>query len=162
VCALYIAHTADTPMYTVNAARLIAGQGIEGDCSLSLAAIQSTDGDGKPCYEVTLIESETIEAIGREKQIVLDVGMTRRNIVTRGCALNHLVQRTFHIGEVLLQGVALYEPSPDLVERIGHGLVVSLIHRGGLSARIVRGGVIQIGDLIGEVCSYEDGFTVSS
>ena len=162
VCALYIAYTADTSTYAVNAAHLIAGQGIEGDCTLSRTAIQSTNDNGELDYEVTLIESETIEAIYREKQIFLDVGMTRRNIVTRGCALNHLVQRTFHIGEVLLQGVALYEPSPDLVERIGHGLVVSLIHRGGLSARIVRGGVIQIGDLIGEVCSYEDRFTVSS
>lgn len=154
VCSFYVAHTADAPMEMVNAARLVAGRGIEGDCSFSHTGTHCTDDDdNEPWYEVTLIESETIEAVRREKQLDFDAGMIRRHIVTRGCALNHLVQRTFQVGEVLLQGVALYEPGPSLAERTSHSLMVSLIHRGGLGARIVRGGVIQVGDLIEEVRS---------
>lgn len=151
VAALYIARAAGTPMLSLPEAHLVAGRGIEGDRYYNEIGSHSGDEDDEPSYEVTLIESETIAAIQREKHLDIDSGTPRRNIITQGFALNHLVHRTFRIGEVVLYGIALREPCPLLAETTSHGLLVSLIHRGGLGARILSGGVVRVGDLIEEV-----------
>lgn len=151
VAALYIARAAGSPMLAIPQAHLVAGRGIEGDRYFNGHGSHSGDEDEEPGYEVTLIESETIEAIQREKHLDIDAGTPRRNIVTQGFALNHLVHRTFRIGETTLYGIALREPCPQLIETASHALLVSLIHRGGLGARILSGGTICVGDLIEEV-----------
>ena len=124
------------------------------------------DGD-EPWYEVTLIESETINAIRREKHIDLDAGVARRNIITHGFALNHLVHRTFRIGEAILHGQALREPCPHLADVTNHALMISLIHRGGLGARVLRSAIVRVDDVIEEVREGEGGlwypiYTISS
>ncbi len=130
-------------------AHLVEGRGIEGDRYYNGTGTHSDDDE--PWYEVTLIESETIHALRREKKMTLDPGTPRRNIVTEGFALNHLVHRTFRIGEVILHGQALSEPCPNLADLTSHRLMTGLIHRGGLGARILRGGIIRVGDAIEEV-----------
>ena|SRR5437764_15386897 len=151
VVALYIARAAGEPMRTVDIARLVAGRGIEGDRYYHGTGTHSTQDDDEPSYEVTLIERETIEAVRREKKLNLDAGALRRNIVTEGFALNHLVRRTFRIGGVTLYGLALREPCPHLAEETSHSMMVSLIHRGGLGARILTDGIVQVGEVIEEV-----------
>jgi MOSC domain-containing protein YiiM len=151
VAALYLARAAGAPMETITEAHLIAGRGMVGDRYYQRAGTHSGDEDDEPGYEITLIEQETIEAVRRERKIELDASAPRRNIVTHGCALNHLVHRTFRIGETILRGVALREPCANLLETTSHVLVVSLIHRGGLGARILRGGAIRVGDVIEDV-----------
>ena len=155
VSALYLARVAGAPMLSLQEARLVEGRGIEGDRYYLRTGTHSDD-DDEPSYEVTLIEHETIEAIRREKKLDLEAGTPRRNIVTQGFALNHLVHRTFRIGEAILYGVALREPCPTLADETSHGLMVSLIHRGGLGARIVRGGTIRISDVIEDVNAHEE------
>ena len=68
--------------------------------------------------EVTLIETEALEALEREYAVALGPGDSRRNVVTRGVALNHLVGRVFTIGAVTLWGVRLCEPCASLLARI--------------------------------------------
>ncbi len=148
VSGLYIAEAAGTPMIAVQQAHLVTGRGIEGDRYYHHTGTHSADDDDEPWYEVTLIESETIEAVRREKKRDVDAATPRRNIVTRGFALNHLVHRTFRIGEVVLRGIALCEPCPELADQAGHWLMVSLIHRGGIGAQILTGGMIWVGDVI--------------
>ena len=150
VSALYRAETAGAPMVSLDEAHLIENRGIEGDRYFLQTGTHSDD-DDEPSYEVTLIERETIDAIRREKKIDLDARTPRRNIVTQGFALNHLVHHTFRIGEVILHGVALREPCPNLADETSHSLMISLIHRGGLGARILRGGIIRVGDTIEEL-----------
>ena len=143
-------------MLSLTKARLVEGRGIEGD--------RYYNGTGTHCeddetwYEVTLIESETIVALRREKKALrnLDPKIPRRNIVTEGFALNHLVHRTFRIGEVVLRGQMLCEPCPNLGDVTSHSLMVALMHRGGLGARILHSGTIRIGDKIEEVCVAEN------
>jgi MOSC domain-containing protein YiiM len=156
VTALYIARAAGEPMLSVPEAHLVVGRGIEGDRYYAGVGSHSGDNDEEPSYEVTLIESETIEAIQQEKHQDLDAGTPRRNIITQGFALNHLVHRTFRIGEVTLYGIALREPCPQLAEMTSHGFLVSLMHRGGLGARILTGGMVRVGDLIEEVDRIEE------
>ncbi len=66
-----------------------------------------------------LIEEETIEALRRDPNLELAPGETRRNVVTRGVPLNHLVGREFRVSEAVLRGVELCEPCEHLVDVTG-------------------------------------------
>jgi len=147
VIALYVAPTALEPMQPLQEAKFVEGRGIEGDrCYLLNGA--APDDEEEPAYEVTLIESEAIESLQYETKVPVSAEELRRNIVTRGFSVSHLVDREFQVGEVRLRGVSLYEPSPQLMEMVGHKIAVSMMHRGGLVAQILSGGVVRVGDHI--------------
>src|SRR5438067_12638730 len=141
--AIHIATAAGAPVRPVDEIRTIAGVGLEGD--------RYADGrghyqDGRVSRDLTLIEAEALEALGREHGIALAPGETRRNLTTRGVGLNELVGRGFWDGEVLCLGTRLCEPCQYLADLTGKPVLRSLVHRGGLRADIVRGGVIARGD----------------
>ncbi|MGE5219515.1 MAG: MOSC domain-containing protein [Chloroflexota bacterium] len=146
VMSLHIALTGAAPMLTVSQVRAIAGLGLEGDRYFAGAGTYSKDpGSGR---HVTLIESEAIEGLKREYGVEIAPNQTRRNIVTRGAALNHLVDREFFVGPVRLRGMRLCEPCTQLERLSARGALRGLIHRGGLRAEILTGGIIEIGDAI--------------
>jgi MOSC domain-containing protein YiiM len=93
-------------------------------------------------------ELEAIRALETERGIVLEPGEARRNVVTCGVPLNHLVGREFRIGQVVLRGVRLCEPCTYLSKLVGNDVMTGLIHRGGLRADVARGGAIRVGDAI--------------
>lgn len=101
-----------------------------------------TPGSGR---QVTLIEIEAIDALRREYLIEIDAEQARRNIVTRGVALNHLIDREFAIGEVVLRGTRPWDPCSHLEKLTVKETLGGLIYRGGLRADIVRGGFIRAG-----------------
>jgi len=146
VSAMHIAQEAAGAMVSVSEIRAVLGQGLEGDRYFRKTGTYST----RPSAgrEVTLIEAESVDALGREAGILLAPGASRRNITTRGVPLNHLVGRQFRVGEVLLEGVRLCEPCGHLESLTQTGVREGLIHRGGLRARIVTDGTIRIGDVI--------------
>ncbi len=93
VVSLHIAAHAAAPMQSVATVTAVAGRGLEGDRYCEQTGTYSNlPGTGR---DVTLIESEAIAALAREYDIQLPPGLARRNIVTRGIALNHLVGKTF-------------------------------------------------------------------
>lgn len=146
ISAMHIARDAAGPMVSVSEVRAVPGQGLDGDRYSRKAGTYSTrPGTGR---EVTLIEAEAVEAIAREAGIVLAPGASRRNITTRGVPLNHLVGRQFRVGEVILEGVRLCEPCAHLESLTQAGVRESLIHRGGLRARILTEGTVHVGDVI--------------
>ncbi len=69
-------------------------------------------------------------------------------MTTRGISLNDLLGRRFWVGEVLCQGPRLCEPCQYLAQLTGKPLLHPLVHRGGLRADIVGGGVIHQGDQV--------------
>src|SRR5262249_33594862 len=103
---------------------------------------------GKPDQEITLIESEALEALARECGIPLQPVQVRRNLVTRGVPLNHLIDREFTVGEVRLRGIRLCEPCAHLEAMTHQGVREGLLHRGGLRARVIKGGTVRVGDQI--------------
>ncbi len=135
-------------MSAVNQARAVPGKGLEGD-RYCLGTGTYSDKPG-PAREVTLIESEALEALKRDYQIELEPGNSRRNIVTRGFPLNHLVDREFRVGEVKLKGIRLCEPCSHLEELSQQGVRQGLIHRGGLRAQVLSAGIIRVGDAVEE------------
>ena len=146
--SIHIATTAEAPMRGVEEITAIAGVGLEGDRYATRTG--SFSAKPKPGRQVTLIEAEAIEALGREGSLVLAPGEARRNLVTRGVALNHLVGREFTVGGVRLRGHELCEPCSDLARMTGKPQILpGLVHRGGLRAEILEGGRIRVGDPIG-------------
>src|SRR5687767_2650475 len=87
--------------------KAIAGVGLEGDrYATRNGKYSDTPGTGR---EVTLVEREAIAAV-RADGLDLADHETRRNLLTEGVPLNHLVGRTFRVGDVVLRGVRLAEP----------------------------------------------------
>jgi MOSC domain-containing protein YiiM len=146
VVSIQIAAKRGEPLHEVKEVRAVEGTGLEGDRHFGR-------GDG-PGYtrDITLVEVETLEAIERELGIKMHYGDSRRNIVTSGIALNHMIGREFRVGDVLLRGQKLCEPCNYLRGKIGKRVGYALVHRAGLRAYIVKGGTIRIGDEIHE-CS---------
>ena len=126
-----------------DAITVVAGAGIEGDRYFGR--------HDEPGQNITLVEAEEIEAFIRAHGRDHDLSITNRNLVTRGVRLNALVGREFMVGNVTLRGVELCEPclglgsalaSPDLAAPT---VVKQLLHRAGLRADVVSGGVIARG-----------------
>lgn len=147
VVSIHVASGAGQPMREEREVEAIAGEGLAGDRYLG--------GGGKfgdkvgPGRQVTLVETEAIEALEREYGVKLAPGESRRNILTRGVPLNHLVGRTFRVGEATLEGMKLCEPCGYLAKLTEKpDIKPGLTHRGGLRARIVTGGRIRAGDSV--------------
>lgn len=146
--AIFIAAEAGVPMKSVSEARLEEGQGIVGDRYYAGVGTFSEKLKGCPDSEVTLIESEQIDQFNDLHGLELDYGSPRRNVVTQGIELNKLVDVQFRVGEALLEGIRLCEPCAHLAGLITEKVLPGLVHRGGLRARIISGGVIRPADSI--------------
>ncbi len=144
--SIYITPAAGMTMQAVNQVAAIAGKGLEGDRYNSDTGMYS-DKPGPDC-QVTLIEIEALEALQEEAGIVLPPGETRRNLVTNGVPLNHLVGKQFRVGNVILRGVRLCEPCKYLESKTQPGIQAALVHRGGLRAEILGAGTLHPGDVI--------------
>lgn len=146
VVSIHLAPKAEAPTISVPKVRAVPDKGLEGDRYFRATGTYSArPGTGR---EVTLIEMEGIEAMARDNEIQIEPGASRRNIVTRGVPLNHLVGREFRIGNVRFLGIRLCEPCAHLEGLTRKGVLGGLVHRGGLRAKILNGGVISRGDAI--------------
>lgn len=149
VLSIHIAAGATDPTQSVSEARVVKGRGLEGDRYFhGRGTWSSHPGTGR---QITLIESEALEALERESGIVLAPGASRRNVVTRGVPLNHLVDRQFRVGQALLRGIRLCEPCKHLEDLNRPGVCSALQHRGGLRADILQEGIIRVGGQVEEV-----------
>jgi MOSC domain-containing protein YiiM len=145
--SIYIASAAKAPTRAVDQVLAIPGVGLEGD---RYALKQGTFYNPEPAYELTLIEAEAIETLKRDYDMAISPGQARRNLVTRGVPLNHLVGREFRIGEVRVLGIRLCEPCNHLQTLVGLPLIKGLRHRGGLRAQILSEGWVRVGDAVSE------------
>ena len=143
--SIWITDRKATPLRRVEEAEAVAGHGLAGD---RYYLKEGTFSKPSPDHELTLIESEALAALGRDYEITLEPGQARRNLITRGVPLNHLVGREFQVGDVLLRGIRLCEPCGHLEKLTLVGVKKGLLHRGGLRAQIVLGGTLKSGDVI--------------
>ncbi len=146
VVSIHIGADAEAPMVSVPKVRAVPGKGLEGDRYFRAGGTYSDrPGTGR---EITLIELEAIEALRRESEISIEPGAARRNLVTRGVPLNHLIGREFRVGGVRLLGLRLCEPCSHLEGLTRKGVREGLVHRGGLRAKILTEGEIRAGDKV--------------
>jgi MOSC domain-containing protein YiiM len=153
IVSIGITTDGSAPLSAVAEAKAVAGQGLEGD-RYFLKQGTFTDNPNVTGRQVTLIESEAIDALERDYGKKIGHLESRRNIMTRGVPLNHLVGKEFNVGSVRMRGVRLSEPCnhmASLVDETAKDKIrLGLVHRGGLRADIVTDGVIRVGDVITE------------
>ncbi|HZQ67807.1 MAG TPA: MOSC domain-containing protein [Terriglobales bacterium] len=143
--SIHIAPAAKAPTRAVDQVLATPGVGLEAD---RYGMRQGTFFKPEPDFELTLIEAEALEALKRDYAIELAPGDARRNLVTLGVALNHMVGREFQIGSVRVRGIRLCEPCSHLQALTGLPVTKGLRHRGGLRAQILSQGTIHIHDNI--------------
>lgn len=152
VVAIQVSRLKGAPLDALDEAELVQGRGIVGDKRFSLST--------KPANQVTLIELEALEAAMAMAQpgspSPLSPASARRNIVTRGVALNHLVGQRFVVGDAVLRGVELCEPCGHLAKVVSSAFSRALVHRGGLRCEIVHSGRARPGDRITSLSSADD------
>jgi MOSC domain len=137
VAGILVAPQAEAPLRRVDSVAALPGRGLDGDRYAEGRGTFSAPGRG---YEVTLVETEVLDAIE------LSWEDARRNVVTTGISLNALVGHRFRIGSVTCVGRRLAEPCSHLEKLARPGLLRPLVHRGGLRADILTGGTITTGD----------------
>ena len=145
IVKLLISKDPKSNMLNVNQIVLEAGKGIFGDRYYNQEGTFSNKGEIEPDRDVTLIEIEKIDALNKEHNLDITAEDFRRNIVVSNCDLNSLVDKEFQIGEVVLKGLRLCEPSKYLSDKLNNKEVLSqMIHKAGLRAQIIKSGSIDL------------------
>ena len=146
VIGIYIGERAKAWPVSVASVNATARRGLEGDRYFQKTG---TFSNGKPTGRaLTLIEKESLERFEEEYGVALSPEETRRNILTEGIALNDLVGKRFHVGEVLAEGTHLCDPCSHLESLTAKPVLKGLENRGGLRANILSDGAIRVGDAI--------------
>ena len=99
--------------------------------------------------QVTLIQAEHIETVAAIMGKPVEPELLRRNLVVAGINLLALKDSRFAIGdEVILEGTGLCHPCSRMEENLGPGGYNAMRGHGGLTARVIRGGTIRVGDAV--------------
>lgn len=116
-----------------------AGSGLTGDRFKASRTLR----------EVTLIQAEHIVAVasmmGHDE---ISPALLRRNIVVKGLNLLALKGHTFHVGDVQFNFTGLAHPCSKMERHLGAGGYNAMRGHGGITASIIRGGIIRIGDTV--------------
>ncbi len=128
------------PVQVVESVRAEAGQGLIGD---RFAASLGTK------RQVTLIQAEHLPVIAAlTGRISISPEWLRRNLVVSGINLLALKDRRFRIGAVLLEGTGLCLPCSRMEEVLGPGGYNAMRGHGGITARVLNGASLCVGDRV--------------
>jgi MOSC domain-containing protein YiiM len=126
------------PMTVLTEVEARAGIGLDGD---------HYQPGARASRQVTLIQAEHLAVIaalcGRPE---LDAGLLRRNLVVSGIHLAALRGRRFRIGAAVLEGTGACHPCSRMEEVLGLGGYNAMRGHGGLTARVIEGGLLRLGD----------------
>jgi MOSC domain-containing protein YiiM len=115
VIHIYTAPTRGAVMIAQTVVTALANQGLVGDRYEMPKNRCGVD------YQLTLIELENIEVYVKEVDGAFTPDMPRRNIVTRGIALNDLCGKSFRVGGAACKGIELCEPCGLFASRTRRG-----------------------------------------
>jgi MOSC domain-containing protein YiiM len=128
---------------TPTSVMLLAGQGVAGDR-------YATKRNGP--RQVTLIAIEDLAATAAFLGVPeISPGLLRRNLLIRGINLLALKDRRFRVGTALLEGSGECAPCSRIEEALGPGGYNAVRGHGGITARVIEGGEIAIGDIVARI-----------
>jgi MOSC domain-containing protein YiiM len=126
------------PMIVVEELEAREGSGLTGD---------RFRGGASSKRQVTLIQAEHLlviaQLLGAQR---VDPASLRRNIVVSGINLLALNSAQFSIGGALMEGTGPCHPCSRMEEAFGAGGYNAVRGHGGITARVIAGGVIRVGD----------------
>jgi len=130
-------------MTALQTVKIEIGQGLQGDRFSA-----RTDNP----RQVTLIQHEHLAVIAACLGLAkIDAAMLRRNIVISGINLLALKDKTFQLGDVILEMTGLCHPCSKMERLLGAGGYNAMRGHGGITARVIGEGNVRIGDPL----SYE-------
>jgi MOSC domain-containing protein YiiM len=125
------------PLLALSEVLAVETRGLKGDRYAKVNGVR----------QVTLIQAEHLRAVslilGREE---IHPGLLRRNIVVSGINLISLKGRSFRIGEAIFEYSGECHPCSRMEENLGTGGYNAMRGHGGITAKIIEGGLIRIGD----------------
>jgi MOSC domain-containing protein YiiM len=130
---------------SVKSAMLDPAYGIQGD--------HYAGRSGK--RQVTLIQAEHLPAIAsmlHSDRVMPE--QLRRNIVVSGINLLALKSKSFQLGDAVLEFTGLCHPCSRMEENLGVGGYNAMRGHGGITARVISPGKVQVGDKCGVVFNW--------
>ncbi len=99
--------------------------------------------------QVTLIQQEHLPVIAQLARVPeVDPVKLRRNLVVSGINLLALKNAKLQVGEAVLEIVGPCAPCSRMEAEVGPGAYAAMRGHGGMTARIVTGGAIRVGDVV--------------
>lgn len=149
--AIYLRPDRGQPCLQQDQVQAIAKLGLQGD-RISLRQSSAPNGSKR---QVTLLQAEhlpVIAALTGHSQV--DPALLRRNLVISG--INLLATKSLFkdqplhllIGDVVLEVSGPCEPCSKMEQVLGKGGYNAMRGHGGITARIIRGGLLRIGDSV--------------
>lgn len=127
------------PLQPVESVQAVEALGLEGDHYASPG--------GK--RQVTLIQAEHLQTVaGLLGTDAISPEQVRRNIVVSGINLLALKGRRFQLGEALLEYTGTCAPCSRMESNLGRGGYNAMRGHGGITARVLRGGRVGLGDAV--------------
>lgn len=128
---------------------LLAGKGVAGD--------YTSRGPGGGKRQVTLLQVEHLPVIAQlTGRADIAPELLRRNLLVEGINLLALRSTTFRIGGAVLQGTGTCDPCSKMERALGTGGYNALRGHGGITARVLTGAVVRVGDEV-DFCTSEGG-----
>jgi len=143
VLEIYIAEQGSKPV-AQPAVQVEANKGIVGDRYFNGEGTFSEKLAGNRQSEITFIAAEEIDRFNVSQNEALGYGDVRRNVVTRGVALQELIGKEFTIGPAKFLGMEHCEPCAHLAATVNSKVLPHLVHT-GLRAAILQSGRIEVG-----------------
>jgi MOSC domain-containing protein YiiM len=146
--SIFLRPARGTPVLRPDEAVAVAGFGLQGD--------RSAGGRGGSKRQVTLLQAEHLPVMAALlRRDALDPGTLRRNLVVAG--LNLVAARSpfrdqllrLHIGgQVILEITGPCEPCSKMEQALGPGAYNAMRGDGGVTARVLQGGLLRRGDAV--------------
>ncbi|HWO56239.1 MAG TPA: MOSC domain-containing protein [bacterium] len=99
-----------------------------------------------PRRQLTLIEEEALQEAARLLGRPVPEGASRRQVVVRGIDLNKMIGHHIRLGEITLSVERYCAPCERMNQELGPGGRDALRWKAGVTARVVSGGTLRVGD----------------
>ncbi|MEN8260038.1 MAG: MOSC domain-containing protein [Pseudomonadota bacterium] len=134
------------PVVEVEAVRVDPAKGLLGD--------RYSGTSGK--RQVTLLQREHLATIESFTGRPVNAQMLRRNLIVEGINLMALKGRKFRVGEAVFEATGLCHPCSRMEETLGEGGWNAMRGHGGLTVRVLTGGIIRVGDSVSLLSDRDD------
>jgi len=132
------------PLTVVERVQALSDLGLEGD-----RRCKGTPGTAR---QGTLINREHIAVIAQLLGIEsIKPELLRRNLVVSGINLLALRHQRFRIGTAEFEATAQCHPCLRMEQVLGQGAVAAMLGHGGICAKIIKTGLIRVGDQVEKI-----------
>jgi MOSC domain-containing protein YiiM len=148
--AIFLRPARGEPCLVVKQANAIAKRGLEGDRSSQKVSAHPLGGK----RQITLIQAEHIAVIAALTKQSINPAWLKRNLVISG--INLIATKSLFkdqplvltVGDCEFEITGPCEPCSKMEKTLGHGGYNAMRGHGGVTARILKGGILHVGDSV--------------